>query len=51
MKLVIIFNPHAAGKMTVGQELAKIIGRKLLHNHMTIDLVANFLIFGRAYET
>jgi shikimate kinase len=41
MKLVIIFGPHAAGKMTVGQELAKITGLKLFHNHMTIDIVSD----------
>ena len=42
MKLVILFGPQAVGKMTVGQELAKRTGLKLFHNHMTIDLVANF---------
>ena len=42
MKLVVILGPHAVGKMTVGQELAKITGLKLLHNHMTIELVRNF---------
>lgn len=36
-----IVGPHAVGKMTVGQELAKITGLKLFHNHMTIDLVAD----------
>jgi len=45
MKLIIIFGPHAVGKMTVGQELEKITGLKLFHNHMTIDLVANFFDF------
>ncbi len=40
MKLVIITGPHAVGKMTVGQELAKITGLKLFHNHMTIDVVS-----------
>lgn len=40
MKLVIIFGPHAVGKMTVGQELAKNTGLKLFHNHMTIDIVS-----------
>lgn len=40
MKLVVIFGPHAVGKMTVGQELAKITGLKLFHNHMTIDVVS-----------
>ena len=39
MKLVIIFGPHAVGKMTVGQELSKITDLKLFHNHMTIDIV------------
>lgn len=46
MKLVIIFGPHAVGKMTVGQELAKITGLKLFHNHMTIELVSNFFGVG-----
>nr|WP_308742664.1 AAA family ATPase [uncultured Anaerocolumna sp.] len=41
MKLIIIFGPHAVGKMTVGQELAKITGLKLFHNHMTIDIVSD----------
>lgn len=30
--------------MTVGQELATLTGLKLFHNHMTIDLVSQFLI-------
>lgn len=42
MKFVLIFGPQAVGKMTVGQELAKITGLKLFHNHMTIDLVSPF---------
>lgn len=37
MKLVIITGPHAVGKMTVGQELAKITPLKLFHNHMSIE--------------
>ena len=41
MKLLIIFGPHAVGKMTVGQELEKISDLKLFHNHMTIDIVAD----------
>jgi hypothetical protein len=39
MKLVVIFGPHAVGKMTVGQELSKLTKLKLFHNHMTIDVV------------
>jgi hypothetical protein len=38
-KFVLIFGPQSVGKMTVGQELAKITGLKLFHNHMTIDLL------------
>lgn len=38
-KFVFIFGPQAVGKMTVGQELAKVTGLKLFHNHMTIDLL------------
>ena len=36
--LVIIIGPHAVGKMTVGQELARITGLRLFHNHMSIEL-------------
>ena len=36
--LVIILGPHAVGKMTVGQELAKITSLRLFHNHMSIEL-------------
>ena len=46
MKLVIIFGPPAVGKMTVGRELAKITGLKLLHNHMSLELVNQFFDFG-----
>jgi hypothetical protein len=31
--------------MTVGQELAKLTGLKLFHNHMTIDLVSHFFSY------
>ncbi len=46
MKLVVIFGPQAVGKMTVGQELCKLTGLKLFHNHMTIELVSNFFSYG-----
>ncbi|WP_018932248.1 AAA family ATPase [Gracilibacillus lacisalsi] len=45
MKFVLIFGPQAVGKMTVGQELTKITELKLLHNHMTIDLLEPFFGF------
>lgn len=46
MKFVLLFGPQAVGKMTVGQELAKITDLKLFHNHMTIDLVGHFFDYG-----
>jgi len=36
-KFIIILGPPAVGKMTVGQELAKITNFKLFHNHLIID--------------
>ena len=45
-KFVVIIGATAVGKMTVGQELQKITGLPLFHNHMTIDLVANFFDYG-----
>ena len=44
MKLLFIFGAHAAGKMTVGQQVAKITPMKLFHNHMTIEPVIE--VFG-----
>ena len=45
MKLVMIIGAGAVGKMTVGQELAKITNLRLFHNHMMIEPVLE--IFGR----
>ena len=39
LKFVLIIGPQAVGKMTIGQELAKITDYKLLYNHMTIEIV------------
>ena len=44
MKVVFLFGSAAVGKMTVGQELVKITGLRLFHNHMTIEPVLE--IFG-----
>ena len=45
MKLVCLRGAASVGKMTVGQELAKITDLRLFHNHMTIEPVIE--IFGR----
>ena len=47
MKLLFLFGDAAVGKMTVGQELAKITDLRLFHNHMTIEPVIE--IFGYFY--
>lgn len=47
MKLLFLFGDAAVGKMTVGQELMKITGLRLFHNHMTIEPVIE--IFGGFY--
>ena len=44
MKFVFIIGDAAVGKMTVGQQLAKITDLRLFHNHMTIEPVIE--IFG-----
>ncbi len=44
MKLVFIIGSGAVGKMTVGQELMKLTGLRLFHNHMTIEPVLE--VFG-----
>ena len=44
MKFVLIIGEGAVGKMTVGQELAKITGLRLFHNHMSIEPIIE--IFG-----
>ena len=45
MKLVLLIGNSAVGKMAVGQELAKITGLRLFHNHMMIEPVLE--IFGQ----
>jgi shikimate kinase len=45
MKLLFLFGNSAVGKMTVGQELAKITPLRLMHNHHMIEPVLE--IFGQ----
>ena len=43
---MILFGPPAVGKMTVGYELCKVTGYKLLHNHMTVEPLIEVFPFG-----
>ena len=38
MKLILLHGPPAAGKLTVANYLSAMVGAKVLHNHLTIDL-------------
>ena len=46
MKFIILYGPPAVGKLTTAQELAKITGYKLFHNHLTVDVVKSLYDFG-----
>jgi hypothetical protein len=46
LKIVIIYGPPAAGKLTVARELAKKTGHKLLHGHQIADLLVSIIPFG-----
>ncbi len=48
MKLMVIYGPPGVGKLTVANELSKITGYKVLHNHLVIDLVES--VFDRSDE-
>lgn len=46
MKLIIIHGPPAAGKLTVANEIAKLTGFKVFHNHLSIDFIKPVFEFG-----
>ena len=46
MKLIIIYGPPAAGKLTVGTEICRLTGYKLFHNHISIDYAKTVFDFG-----
>ena len=46
MKLIIIHGPPAAGKLTVSNEIAKLTGFKVFHNHLSIDFIKPVFDFG-----
>ena len=48
MALIVLLGAQAVGKMTVGKELENRIDGKLLFNHQTLDLFANFLGYSKS---
>ncbi len=46
MKLIVIYGPPASGKYTVAKKVAQLTGFKLLHNHLSHDLVKSIFEFG-----
>jgi chloramphenicol 3-O-phosphotransferase len=48
MRLIFIYGMPATGKLTVAQELAKLTGYRLFHNHLVVDLLLSSLEFGSA---
>jgi shikimate kinase len=43
MNLIVIYGAPATGKLTVAEELLKLINYRLIHNHLTIDLARNII--------
>ncbi|MDE1871010.1 MAG: AAA family ATPase [Candidatus Micrarchaeota archaeon] len=43
MKLIVIYGPPAVGKLTVANELSKLTGYRILHNHLALDLLETVL--------
>lgn len=48
MKLIFIYGMPATGKLTVAQELAKITGYAVFHNHLVVDMLEPMFGFGSA---
>jgi predicted kinase len=45
-KLIFIYGPPASGKLTVARELQKLIGYKLIHNHLSANIASRIFDFG-----
>lgn len=48
MRLVFLYGPPAAGKLTVARELAQLTGFAVFHNHLVVDAVGAVFEFGSA---
>jgi hypothetical protein len=45
-ELIYLHGPPAAGKFTIAKELSVILGSKIFHNHLTIDVAKSVFEFG-----
>ena len=46
MKLIALYGPPGVGKLTIARVLAKTTGYKVLHNHLTIELLCALFDWG-----
>jgi hypothetical protein len=46
MRLIFIYGPAAAGKLTVGRALQDLTGFRLFHNHLVVDTLLSVFPFG-----
>jgi deoxyadenosine/deoxycytidine kinase len=46
MNLIFLYGMPGVGKLTVARELSNLIGYKVFHNHLTVDLVTSLFEFG-----
>lgn len=44
--LVLLHGPPASGKLTIANELNGLIGARVFHNHLTLDVAKSLLNFG-----
>ena len=48
MKLIFLHGLPGVGKLTVANQLAKLTGFRVFHNHLTVDLATSLFDFGSA---
>jgi hypothetical protein len=46
MRLIFVYGMPATGKLTVAQEVSRLTGYKLFHNHLVVDLLLSVFEFG-----
>jgi hypothetical protein len=48
VRLVFLYGPPAAGKLTIAREVAALTGFRVFHNHATVDALSTVFEFGTA---